>query len=91
MDRHEFVDAIDGQEMHMTRTCLATGRVEDNETLTPERPVHCKRTSSISLRSIHVYGDDDLFTHDYGVFVAVVKTGAGHLFVDRFEPVPWRQ
>jgi hypothetical protein len=33
------------------------------------------------------YHDTDLFTFDFGVYVAVVKTGAGHLFCDRFEPI----
>ena len=87
MNRREFVDAINGQEMRWTRTCLATVRLRDSETLTPSRPMHLEKTSSIALRDIHIYSDEDLFTHDFGVFVAVIETGTGHLFCDRFEPV----
>lgn len=87
MDRREFVDAINGKEFQLTRTCLATGRVEKEGEVKPANPIHHKTNSSISIRMIHCYNDEDLFTHDYGVFVAVVKTGAGHLFCDRFEPV----
>lgn len=87
MTRQEFVKRLNGNKFRFTRTCLATGRVDDDETITPVEPVDSERTSSIKLRSIHCYNDTDLFTEDFGILVAVVKTGAGHLFCDRFEPV----
>lgn len=75
MTRQEFVKRLDGNEFRHTRTCFATGHVEDNETV-------------IQVASItHVYADTDLFSEDFGILVAVVKTGAGHLYCDRFEPV----
>lgn len=87
MDRRGFVDAIAGKEFRLTRTCLATGRVEKEGEVIPTNPIHHKTSSSISIRMIHCYNDDDLFTHDYGVFVAVIKAGAGHLHCERFAPV----
>ena len=92
MNAREFVDAITGKEFRFNRTCLATGRVSDHATVTPSEPVHNevdgRRSSSILVTtSFHCYDNCDLFTYDYGVYVAVVKSGAGHLWVDRFEPV----
>ena len=96
MNAREFVDAIYGKEFRFTRTCLATGRVTDNTTVTPSEPSHSDtntgsrvpRSSGILLDGcgIHFYDNLDLFTHDYGIYVAVVKSGAGHLWCDRFEP-----
>ncbi len=86
MNRQEFVERLNGNEFHFTRTCLATNRIVDDEILTPSGPMDMKLSSSIKLRDIHCYGDKDLFTEDFGVLLAVVKTGEGHLFCDRFEP-----
>ena len=85
MTPQEFVNRLNGNKYHFTRTCLATGRVDDDEILIPCNPISSERHSSVKLRSIHCYNEDDLFTEDLGVLVAVVKTGAGHLYCDRFE------
>lgn len=87
MNQREFVELLNGNEFHFTRTCLATGHVHDDEILTPHNSINLEKSSSIRLRCIHCYGSDDLFTKDSGVLVAVVRTGAGHIFCDRFEPV----
>jgi len=88
VNNKEFVDAINGKRFKLTRTCLATGRVEDEETVTPNTPTHLGEwgSSAISTSRVHCYSDTDLFTNDHGVYVAVVKTGAGHLYADRFVP-----
>ena len=87
MNANQFIEEITGKEFRFNRTCLATGRVTDNEQITPREPVYHDRGGSIVLRSVHCYSDHDcMFTHDYGVYVAVVKVGAGHIWVDRFEP-----
>jgi hypothetical protein len=88
MDPQSFVKALDGRKVRFTRTCLATGRVEGPFDVVPDSPLSTAIGAGIGVRgTIHCYHDTDLFAFDFGVYVAVVKTGAGHLFCDRFEPI----
>ena len=84
MNAYEFISEINGGKFRYTRTCLATDRVLENEIVRPTEPVG---GGSIKVgTAINCYDDNNcLFTLDFGVLVAVVKTGAGHLFCDRFE------
>ena len=82
-----FVDALNGKKWHHTRTQLATLWVCDDREVVPERPTYHTNGAAISIaRTVFCYGDKDLYTEDYGVLVAVVKSGAGHLWSDRFVP-----
>jgi len=90
MNCRDFVEAIDGKEFKFTRQCLATNEVRESGIVSPCEPrYHKNGLSSIDINlSICCYSDDNcLFTNNYGIFVAVVETGAGHLFCDRFEPI----
>ena len=85
MNAHEFVKAIEGKTGLLVRTCCATGHIEEEREVTAELAVCNDRgNASIAFHSIHCYGPQDLFTHDRGSYVAVVKTGAGHIYADRF-------
>ena len=84
----EFVEQITGKPMHYERRCLATGRVDESFQVIPSQPRFHGSGCSVVINSIHCYDDEDcLFTQDFGVYVAVVKTGSGHLFCDTFRPV----
>ena len=87
MNKREFCEAIVGKSMHYSRHCLATLTLDEEFEVAPSDVVHTKNTASVRIKSIHVYDDDCTFRFDRGVYVAVVPTGAGHLWVDRFEPL----
>ena len=84
MNAEEFISELNGGKFRYTRTDLATERETENSTVRPTEPVG---GSSIKVGTcINCYDDKNcLFTWDFGILVAVVKTGAGHLFCDRFE------
>ena len=90
MKHADFVEKLNGSKWHHTRVNVATNYCTDDQVVIPERPARskCGRLSSISIaRTVFCYDDKDLYTEDYGVLVAVVKSGAGQLWCDRFVPV----
>jgi hypothetical protein len=89
MKANEFVKAIDTQHFYFSRTNLATNCIEEEFDTIPNS-VEILKSGSVSIRiggSIYCYDETDLFTYDFGVYLAVVKTGAGHLFCDRFKEI----
>ena len=82
-----FVDALNGKKWHHTRTQLTSLWVSDDREVVPERPTYQENGAAISIaHTIYCYENKDLFTEEYGVLVAVVQSGAGHLWCDRFVP-----
>ena len=88
MNAREFVDAINGKQLRHTRTLLSTGEVEDDSDVIPSRPTYQMHGAAIAIgETVFCYEDKDLFTEEHGVWVAVIKSGTGHLWCDRFVPV----
>ena len=86
MTRQKFMESINGKTFRFTRIRLASGKITDDTTIVPSDLIEDEQISSILLNHcFHYYDDSDLFTCDDGIYVAVVRSGAGHLWCDRFE------
>ena len=92
MNAKEFVAALEGKEFVYSRTSLALMSLTGSRDNVPKQ-VTIEKVVNTDVHMVLVrgcwncYSDNDcLFTCDYGVYVAVVKSGAGHLWCDRFVP-----
>lgn len=87
MNAREFVDKLNGNTFQFCRIFIPSGEVTERSDVTPRDPCYVEGGANIKIRSIHCYGDHDLFYEDDNMLVAVLQSGTGKIWCDRFEAI----